>query len=37
MRRKTGVGIIGLMMDKWIGADYAEGLAKLKTSVEGLE
>jgi hypothetical protein len=25
----------GLMMDKWIGTDYAEGLANLKVYVEG--
>ncbi len=27
----------GLMMDKWVGADYVAGLANLKTLVESLE
>lgn len=26
---------IGLMMDRWVGADYERGLAKLKSLVEG--
>jgi hypothetical protein len=26
---------MGLMMDRWVGADYERGLGKLKTLVEG--